>query len=219
MAAPRRWAAGLSCSPGPPGADGHQRHKSQRRRPALAERRGRGRRGPRPAAAAITAKGGGITYANAVSAGNSYAQTLGAMDIAAGQTVIASTNEQGPGDTSLLTLGGLVAERHRPRSPSWGRTWESTSRGTRSRSPGWSTTPASQIMGPWAATGGTAVSDYAVYGVNGVTAANIAASPEPGWSTTSSARATTRWTAAGNCRPAAPSIPCGTAMPRPRSWI
>ena len=62
---------------------------------------------PRVPPVPISANGGGITYTNAVSAGSSYTQTLGTLTIAAGQTTITSTNEQGSSDTSVLTLGGL----------------------------------------------------------------------------------------------------------------
>ena len=132
-------------------------------------------------AATITANGGGITYTNA--AGSNYAQTVGQLVLAAGQTVITSSNEIGAANTSVLTLGANSLSPINSIAtvaflgPNLG------VNGTRNsiQVSGQGATAAGEIIGPWATTGGTAVSDYAIYAANGITAANIAASPESNW--------------------------------------
>ena len=129
---------------------------------------------------AITSNGGGITYSNAVSAGNSYAQNFIALSLAAGQTILTSTNEQGPGDTSVLTLGGLSSSGNSTIA-FMGQNLGVNGTQNSIQITGLSATPNGQIIGPWATTGASNPSDYAVYGANGITAANIAASPETTW--------------------------------------
>ena len=100
---------------------------------------------------AITSNGGGITYRNAVSAGNSYAQNFIALSLAAGQTILTSTNGQGPGDTSVLTLGGLSSSGNSTIA-FMGQNLGVNGTQNSIQITGLSATPNGQIIGPWATT-------------------------------------------------------------------
>ena len=141
--------------------------------------------------ATITSNGGNLQFVN-TSGANVYAETLGPVALTSGQLNVVESNNQTGAGSQTLTLSGL--------------TQAGTSAITFSANGGLNTTknmivvsgsgttPAGQIIGPWATVGtaANAQTDYAVYnGSAQVVPANIAANEnETTWPTS--------WSATGN---------------------
>jgi len=145
--------------------------------------------------ATITAKGGGITYTTTTAGSTrAFEEAIGTVDLVSGPFAIHQSLDKTAG-SQTLTLAGLT------------RTGAANSSVITFSNPGGlntvndiirvngitTSTPAGQIIGPWA-TVGTAYgtpTDYAVYNSDGtygrVVAANIAASGESTWTTAANA--------------------------------
>jgi len=139
--------------------------------------------------AAVTARGGTLTYNNTSGADN-YAETIGSVTLNSGQLDIVESVNQVSSGSQTITLSGLS------QSGSGSVTFSAATTGPQDSGnknmivvTGGGTTTAGQIIGPWATVGtaANAQTDYAVYGSDYVTNANIAASAENLWSTAANA--------------------------------
>ncbi|PHX98997.1 MAG: hypothetical protein CK530_06615, partial [Planctomycetaceae bacterium] len=133
-------------------------------------------------AAAISSYGGNISFANTIGAGVVYSETLGTVTLNNGQLdmVLSTDQTSGVGNKQTLALGALT------QNGTTNITFSAAGTGlgnaaipslTNIITSGSATTTAGNIIGPWATTGLTAAaqSDYAVYNVGQVVAANITA--------------------------------------------
>jgi len=147
-------------------------------------------------AAPITSNGGTITYTN-TSGGDTYAETIGSVDLASGQLNVVETTNQADAGSQTLTLSGLT---HTGATNTSAVTFSSAgglnatknmikvtgASGSGSGQNG----PGGAIIGPWATAGTSAAvqTDYAVYDGSGyVIPANITASDETTWTTAANA--------------------------------
>ena len=129
--------------------------------------------------ATITSTGGTLTYTN--TSGNTYAETLGALTLAAGQLNAALSNNMTTG-AQTLTLSGLTQSGQASATFSAAGGLNATA--NMIKVSGVAATTAGQIIAPWATTGTTAAlqSDYAIYDASSnIVAANIAATTEDAW--------------------------------------
>jgi autotransporter-associated beta strand protein len=141
--------------------------------------------------APITVNGGGTFAVNSVDAGGASAiENVGTVTIYSGQFNLNWINNPSSGGT--ITLANLIRSNSTVAV--------TFSRGANSQFvvTGAGTTPAGQIIGPWATIGGVngigAQTDYAVYAGSVVTNAAIAASTEDTWTTAANAYTVTNGT-------------------------
>ncbi|WP_396274878.1 beta strand repeat-containing protein, partial [Hyphomonas sp.] len=130
-------------------------------------------------AAGITSNGGAITYTNTAGAGNSYAETLGALTLSSGRLTVTSTNATTSPATQALTFsnGTGLASRAAANTSTvafLGGTTLGTTLQNQIFITGQAATSAGVPIGAWATAGvGTTAVDYAAYGSTfGVTPLN-----------------------------------------------
>jgi autotransporter-associated beta strand protein len=139
-------------------------------------------------AAPITSYGGTFTYNNTTA--NTYAESIGVIDLVSGQLNLVEAAALSSG-SQTLTIAGLTRSGSTSAisfsAPSTGP--QASGNKNMFVVSGAGTTTAGQIIGPWATTGTTAAlqSDYAVYSANFVIPANIAASAETTWTSSTQA--------------------------------
>lgn len=136
-------------------------------------------------AAAITSNGGTITWTNPSGDAAAWAETLGVLSLAKGQTNIVTTNAVSGTQTLTLGTGSLT----RPGGSTGTISFAGASLGAaqnRMLVTGLAATGANVIIGPWATFGSSAATqtDYAIYNATtGIQARNVATSAETSWTT------------------------------------
>ncbi|RFC45582.1 MAG: Autotransporter-associated beta strand repeat-containing protein, partial [Verrucomicrobia bacterium] len=150
-------------------------------------------------AAGITSNGGAITYTNTAGAGNSYAETLGALTLSSGRLTVTSTNATTSPATQALTFSNGTGLASRAASnTSTVAFLGGTALGTTAQNQifitGQAATSAGVPIGAWATAGvGTTAVDYAAYGSTfGVTPLNATSTlaDDTTWNTSYSNNAT-----------------------------
>ncbi|MCE9609012.1 MAG: autotransporter-associated beta strand repeat-containing protein [Chthoniobacter sp.] len=143
--------------------------------------------------AGITSYGGNLQFNNTSSAGVVYAETVGALDLKAGQfDVILNTDMTGgSGNAQTLTLGGLTRTGTNTSVVTFSATTTNPNTTTNIIKVSGATgagagqnLPGGVILGPWATVGNgnNSQRDYAVYDASGnVIAANITGTAETTW--------------------------------------
>jgi autotransporter-associated beta strand protein len=144
-------------------------------------------------AAAITSNGGTITWTNPSGDAAAWAETLGVLSLAKGQTNIVTTNAVS--GTQSLTLG--TGSLTRPGASTGTVAFAGTTLGATTNRmfiTGQAATAANVIIGPWATFGSTAAAqtDYAIYNATtGIQTRNVANSAETTWTNSANTYTTT----------------------------
>jgi fibronectin-binding autotransporter adhesin len=141
--------------------------------------------------APITSNGGSVTMSNPSDA-NTYAETIGSVALAVGQTGFSLATNQVGGGTQTLTLGGLTRSGATNTSNAIFFAPGTTPNATTNQIvvAGAAETTTGQILGPWATTGTTASlqTDYAAIDDSSrIVPAAIAATTEDQWTTPANA--------------------------------